>query len=49
MTSNHVETLLKKAAETKESVQALQFSQAAVNAANAMFLMKELESKGHVG
>ena len=32
----HVETLIKKAADAKDAAQAMQFAQAACNAANAM-------------
>ena len=36
----HVETLLKKAAESVDSGDAMRFSQAALNAANAMCSLK---------
>lgn len=34
--SKEIESLIKKAAETQDAIEALQFSQAASNAANAM-------------
>lgn len=39
----HVETLLEKAAKTEKSDDAMRFSQAAANAANAMATLKVAE------
>lgn len=41
--SKHVEALVKKAAEAPESNDALKFSQAAANAANAMCALQNAE------
>lgn len=39
----HVKALIEKAANTQDSVMALQFSQAACNAANAMAQLQQME------
>lgn len=41
--TNTVETLLKKAATEDDAARAMNFAQAACNAANALRVMKELE------
>lgn len=38
----HVEDLIKKAAETKSAPEAVNFSQAACNAANAMRVLRDI-------
>lgn len=42
-----VEALIDKAAKANESCDALRFSQAACNAANAIHALNELEDKNH--
>lgn len=39
----HVKTLIEKAAEQKEAHVAMQFAQAALNAAHALQVMKQVE------
>lgn len=45
MSKEHVEALCKKAAEAKDSGDAMRFSQAAVNVANAKIVTKNTETK----
>ncbi len=48
MSNDHVETLIKKATEEKNPLNAMQFTQAALNAANAQRVLvdtKEAEKK----
>lgn len=45
MSKSNVEALLKKAAEAARSEDAMRFSQAASNAANAMCALKAAEKK----
>jgi hypothetical protein len=42
-TSTHVETLLKKAAEEKEAHHAMNFAQAALNAAHALVVLLQVK------
>ena len=44
-TTKHVETLIGKAAEAEKSDDAMRFSQAACNAANAMCALKAAQEK----
>jgi hypothetical protein len=44
--SKEVESLVKKAAEAEDSNDALQFSQAACNAANAMACLRNIPKSG---
>lgn len=44
MPENHVETLLKKAAEAKEPHHAMNFAQAALNAAHTLQVLKLTEN-----
>lgn len=41
--TEHVENLIKKAAEASDSNDAMKFSQAALNAANALAQLKEVK------
>ena len=41
----HVKALLKKAAEAKEAHHAMNFAQAALNAAHALQVLKQVEAK----
>lgn len=43
--STHIETLLKKAAEAQEAHVAMNFAQAALNAAHALQVLKQTEEK----
>jgi len=41
----HVETLIEKAASAKTATEAMQFSQAACNAANALAVLKNIAAR----
>lgn len=43
--SNHVEELIRKAGEANDSGDAMRFSQAAVNAANALLVLKSAKEE----
>lgn len=43
---DHVESLIKKAAEAELPEYAMKFAQAALNAANAMLVLKEIAKSG---
>lgn len=47
MSKENVETLSKKAAEAKDGGEAMRFSQAANNVANAMVALKAALKEGH--
>jgi hypothetical protein len=42
---SNIETLLKKAAEAQEAHHAMNFAQAALNAAHALQVLKQIEQK----
>ena len=42
----HIEAMIKKAAEAKDAAQAMQFAQAACNAANAMCSLNVAKREG---